>query len=544
MTSARDSRRLASIPAIAWSSLLGLVAVCLLFLLVIARDREALVAKTDNRAEEQALILADHAARLFDGAELALMAVTDESRLLSWTAIQNSRPLWLRVRRLAERLPYVEAFWLYGPGGQMRLTSLTFPAPALDSSHQDFFIVHSRDGGGTGVHVSEAVRNPDGRSTFRLSRRLENSAGGFQGIASLTIEVEFFRHFYASLNLPPGSAICLLRAGDLARLVQYSPGSRLPLVSDFALLRRHIAAFGESGRFRSRSLEDGIERVYTYRRVPGFPLLVKVSIPVTTSNGEWLTQVAWRVPMALGAVGALATVTWLGFRQARRQREFQTLLEQRVAERTSDLGRANQQLEALIHEVHHRVNNNLQIVVSLMALQSARVRDPGGEEALRQSIGRIHTLSLVHQTLYGTGAMVELPLRDYLNRLAHDIGDLYGRTDVTVNMAGDNPVLPLDTLVPVALIVHEGLCNALRHAFPDARPGCISIAIETLDGAISLTIEDDGIGVPPGYDWETAGGVGFAIVRSLAGQIGGEAIFRSGETGTRLILRLPAPLCT
>lgn len=536
--SASANRRLERVPAIAWSSLLGLLAVSLLFLLVIAHDQENLVAQTEGGAEEQALVLADHAARLFDAAELALTALTDESRLMSWSSIRNSRPLWLRIRRLAERLPYVEAFWLYGPGGQMHLTSLTFPAPPLNAANQDFFVIHSRENVGTDVHVSEAIRNPDGRSTFRVSRRLENGAGHFRGIASLTVEIDFFRSFYDSLSLPPGSGIAVLRSDDLALLIQHGAS---PQSADLALLRQHTAEHGEAGRFRSRSPEDGIERVYAYRLVPGFPLLIKISIPMNALHHQWLTEVAWRAPMALGTIGALATITWLGFRQARRQREFQTLLEQRVTERTAALGRANQQLEALVHEVHHRVNNNLQIVVSLMALQAAHIRDPGGGAALRQSIGRIHTLSLVHQTLYGTGAMIELPLRDYLERLAHDIGDLYGRTDVTVEMAGANPVLPLDTLVPVALIVHEGLCNALRHAFPHTQPGRVRIAIDTPERAIALTISDDGIGVPPEFDWTAASGVGFAIIRSLAAQTGGEAIFGVGETGTRLQLRLPAP---
>jgi two-component sensor histidine kinase len=541
MTSAPASGRFDRIPAIAWSSLLGLLAVCLLFLLTIAHDRETLVARSDNRAEEEALILADHAARLFDAAELALTAVTDESRTMSWTGVQNSRPLWQRVRRLADRLPYVEAFWLYGPGGQLHLTSLTFPAPPLNVAAQDFFAIHSRGNVGADVHVSDAIRNPDGRSTFRVSRRLEDDAGRFRGIASLTVEIEFFGRFYESLSLPPGSEIAVLRSDDLALLVQHGTGSQSPAPG---LLRQRAIEFGEAGRLRARSPEDGIERVYAYRRVPGFPLLITVSIPMNMLHDQWLAQVAWRAPMALGAIAALATVTWLGFYQVRRQRDFQAQLEHRVAERTADLNRANQQLEALVHEVHHRVNNNLQIVVSLMALQAARVVDSGGSRALRQSIGRIHTLSLVHQTLYGTGAMVELPLRDYLERLARDIGDLYGRTDVAVTVAGDNPVLPLDTLVPVALIVHEGLCNALRHAFPNSRHGCIRIATETANGVMSLIVADDGIGMPSHFDWAEAGGVGSAIIRSLAAQVGGEAEFRTGDTGTRLVLRLPAPPVT
>lgn len=525
---------LQKIPAVAWSSLLGLLAVFLLFALVIGHDRDELVASSEGRADEQALVLADHAARLFEGAELALTAVIDDAQPLSWNAIQRSQPLWQRVRRLADRLPYVEGFWLYGPGGRLHLSSLAFPAPPLDASSRDFFIANSQ-GDSAGIHVSDIVRTSDDRATFRLSHRLSSTSGSFHGVASLTVDADFFRRFYDSLSLPEQSSVRLLRAHDLSVLVGGA-------VEDAGQLHAAIAAMPETGRFRAT--QDGPTRVVAYRRVTGFPLYVTVGIPQATLQQTLLIRIAWRAPMALGAALALAALTWLGFRQAHRQNQFQTLLEHKVAERTGELARANSQLETLIHEVHHRVNNNLQVIVSLLALQTASVTDTGGRLALRQCTGRVHTLSLVHQTLYGTGAMVELALRDYLDRLARDIGDIYGRDDVAVGVAGANPVLPLDTLVPLALIVHEALSNALTHAFPDHHTGKVEITLGCDDnGNWQLSITDNGIGLSADKRPE---GLGLTLIHSLAGQIGATVAI-DGKAGTRVTLCVPSnptTLCT
>lgn len=525
---------LGGIPAVAWSSVLGLLAVILLFAIVITHDRDELVAGSEERAGEQALVLADHAARLFEAAETALSAVIDETQTVDWSTTERSRPLWERMRRLADRLPYVEGLWLYGPKGRLRLSSMAFPSPPIDASSRDFFVVHA-SGHDIGVHVSDVVQPSDGQPTFRLSRRLSGPNGEFRGVASLTIDIAFFRTFYATLGLPEGSKVNLLRAHDLAAIA--GPG-----IDDIFPMLEAVQARPDAGRFRTDT-GKGVG-VLAYRQVPGFPLLVAVEIPLSAIHDTWLERVAWRAPMALGAGLALAALTWLGFRQAERQTHFQNVLEQKVAERTRELAEANAQLELLVQEVHHRVNNNLQVIVSLLALQAARISDPGGRRAIRQCTGRVHTLSLVHQTLYGTGAMVDLAFRSYLERLAQDVGDLYGRTDVTVKVEGANPVLPLDIVVPLALVVHEALCNAMRHAFAEDAGGHVRIILDNGDDQCwTLEIADDGVGLPEGA---VAEGLGMTMIRSLAAQVGATANLVA-DHGTRVTLRIPkagATLCT
>lgn len=509
--------------------------VLLLFLAQISQLRTELTEDAADRAEEQALVLAHHAARLFEAAELALTAVTDESREVPWRAIERSRPLFERMRRLAGRLPYVEALWLYGPDGRLHMSSLAFPPPATDVSEREFFI-RLRESPGGPAHV-DAPLVAASRATVRMSRRLAENGRGFRGVASLTIDLSYFHAFYASLGLPPRSTVTLMRAEDLMPLVS-APGGQGGL-HNIGRLRDAILAEPEAGRFQSVSPLDRVERVHAYRQVPGFPLLVTVSIPLDTVRADWRRQVAYRALGATAATGVLGWLTWRGFRQAARQRTFQAQLEARVVERTAALEQANEQLETLVHEVHHRVNNNLQMVGSLLALQTARIIDPRVRAALVQTSGRVHTLSLLHQTMYGAGDMVDIAFGEYLRILAHHLEDILDGQPVHVLVGGENPRLNLDVAVPVALIVHEVLSNVLSHAFPTGRQGTVRIDLNRETDGWELCIVDNGIGLPAGFDWERSSSLGLEIVRRLARQVGGRASFANQPQGTRFALFFP-----
>lgn len=518
------------------------MAVVTLFGFLIHRDRENLLHQTVGRSQEQALLLADHAARLFEGAELALSTVIDETKDLPWDQIDNAFPLHMRMRRLAERLPYVEAFWLNDGDGRLRLTSLTFPAPPQDISDRDHFLVH-RQGAQAQVFVSHLVTGQRERPTFRLSRRLENKDGGFRGVASLTVEVAFFRNFYGTLSLPLGSSVMLLRQDDLSPLVQQpaTPGTDVAQLHDFGRLRAAIDKEPVSGDFRGLSPLDGIERVYSYRAVPGFPLFVKVSVPVETVRSQWLELARIRLATASAVVALLGLLSWLALRQAHRQRAFQEELERQVSQRTGELARANAVLEDLLQEVHHRVRNNLQIVGSLLGLQAARERLPQVREALSQAMGRVHTMSLVHQQLYASPEAMDLPIGDYLRLLVDHMEDIYGPARVAVSVEGANPRLPVDIAIPVALIVHEVMSNILRHAFPLGREGHIGIVLITEDSRLRLLVVDDGIGLPPDFDWSAEAGLGLSIVHSMTELIGAVTTVASEGEGTRFSLCLPLP---
>ncbi|MEW5729003.1 MAG: hypothetical protein AB1918_14335, partial [Pseudomonadota bacterium] len=316
--------------AIIWLSLFGLLVILVLMALLIVRDREEAEQQAADRAQMQALLLAEHAARLFDSAELALSTVIDETRGADLRSLPDAGRMHRRLAWLARRLPYVEAFWLHGPTGALRVSSLAHPPPRLDASGQDFFIIHSRDPD-AGVHVGGLTGSGDGRSTFRLSRRLEHHRGGFRGVVSLTVEVPFFRNFYGRLPLPANSCVSLLRAPDMSVLVAQPPSEEDDRRSLADRLRDRMAENPDWGLFQQASTADGLRRVVAYRKVSGFPLYVTVAIPLATMDAEWRQRVVLRLAEAGGAILILGLLTTLALREAGRQRLFQQTLEQRVA---------------------------------------------------------------------------------------------------------------------------------------------------------------------------------------------------------------------
>lgn len=466
-------RRIGAQLAIAWLSLFGLFSVVTLFAFTIAHDHRTLIAESHERGRLESLVLTDQAARLLESADLALVTLVDDMNGMNEAQAARSRSLFTRLTRLADRLPFVEAIWFHGANGRLWMTSRTFPAPPEDASGKDFIVAHRQ---GVDVHIGPPVGD-----TFRLSRRIQSPSGGLRGIASITIEIRFFRTFYERLDLPPGSTVTLLSAEGLQPLVQQPTGEHLQLDAS-AHLHDAITQAPTMGTFRVKSPADGGDRIYSYRKVPQFPLYVTVSQPLDIS--KWNRRLRGRLMTAAAAVTTLGILTWLGLREAGNQRRFQDTLAARVTERT-------RQLEQAVHEVHHRVNNNLQIVITLLIVQLGRITDPQVREALVEGIGRIGTIGLAHRVMYGNGAVSELLFGDYLRTLGRQMADLYGGEYGEMAVTGENPSLPLETAVPLALLVHELLAAGPRSGNP-------AIHLDQTDDIWRLTMHNVRL-PPPGH---------------------------------------------
>jgi len=220
-------------------------------------------------------------------------------------------------------------------------------------------------------------------------------------------------------------------------------------------------------------------------------------------------------------------------------------LEVRVQQRTVELAQANQALKAEMHqrerataqvraslkekemllrEVHHRVKNNLQIISSLLSIQSHGIRDPQALTVFKESQNRVRSIAAIHQKLLRSDDLGRIDFGEYVHTLAESLFRSYGVDDQVIRLKIDIEELRfgIDTAIPCALIINELVTNALKHAFPDRRPGEIGVRLRA-DGAehYRLTVWDDGNVLPGNFDIHGGDSVGFQIVNALTEQLDG-----------------------
>ncbi|MES2774415.1 MAG: tetratricopeptide repeat protein [Bacteroidota bacterium] len=193
-----------------------------------------------------------------------------------------------------------------------------------------------------------------------------------------------------------------------------------------------------------------------------------------------------------------------------------------------------QDKELLLREIHHRVKNNLEVVSSLLALQSAQIDDAGTREAMQEGQNRVQSIGIVHQKLYQGTNLGAIEMKDYFINLSDSILDSFGAEGrVTVACAMEQLEVDIDTAVPLGLIVNELLTNTLKYAYPDGRKGHVTIKLEKpTPGILQLEVSDDGVGKS---DVIRGTGFGGQLISLLTKQLGG-TIKEVIDNGTRIFL--------
>jgi two-component sensor histidine kinase len=179
--------------------------------------------------------------------------------------------------------------------------------------------------------------------------------------------------------------------------------------------------------------------------------------------------------------------------------------------------------DLLLKEIHHRVKNNLQIISSLLRLQSRKFTDEETIEAFRESQNRAKMMAIAHEKLYQSRDLENIELENYVSTLSNYLLNTYGcePEDIKIDINIKNVILSIDTAIPLGLILNEMVSNALKHAFKNHK-GKIQIEMRPEDnGLYALTIRDNGIGFPEDIDFTNTESLGMQIVVSLVEQIEG-----------------------
>ena len=248
-------------------------------------------------------------------------------------------------------------------------------------------------------------------------------------------------------------------------------------------------------------------------------------IPVAMLEGVWqgesavlnpakkeipVSQVILSHRSAAGEVDFISTIL--------RDMTGQKLAEERIRVSLSEK-------ESLLKEIHHRVKNNMQVVSSLLQLQSGYTQDPQALAMFEESRDRIRSMALIHEKLYQTKDLAHIDFSEYIPSLVNMIfATQKARSSVIRSQISVGAVsFGVDLAIPLGLVINELVSNCLKHAFNGRDSGTVNIELQNYGiYEYSLVVCDDGVGLPPGFDIDSTSSLGLKLVRILAEQIGGE----------------------
>jgi two-component system, sensor histidine kinase PdtaS len=282
------------------------------------------------------------------------------------------------------------------------------------------------------------------------------------------------------------------------------------------------AEFDESDKILDKSLKEN-----------------ELKLDIVKKESE-LTQKAkernWYIGALITGLFLLALV-YRNFRLKQKSNQQLELLNGELETKNTLLDKRNAENELLLKEIHHRVKNNLEVVSSLLELQSAQIDNPAVASAMLASQNRVHSMGIIHQKLYQGEHLAAIEMRDYFINLGENIVSSFnaeGRIKVECNMP--QLVLDVDTAISIGLITNELLTNSLKYAFTEKENGNINISLneEDREGGLILKVSDDGIGKVP--DQKAKGtGFGTQLISLLTRQLDGRLIYEINN-GTTVLL--------
>jgi len=185
----------------------------------------------------------------------------------------------------------------------------------------------------------------------------------------------------------------------------------------------------------------------------------------------------------------------------------------------------------LLKEIHHRVKNNLQIIISLFNLQTHYIEDETSLGALKEGQDRIKSMALIHERFYQSEGLSKIDFDDYIRRLTENLYISFNKSPEKIKLIldTDSISLDIDTAVPCGLIINELVSNALKHAFVGRETGEMRISFKNLnDELIRLTVSDDGVGFPDGFNFEESDSLGIQLMNALTSQLEGKLQLHRG----------------
>ena len=280
--------------------------------------------------------------------------------------------------------------------------------------------------------------------------------------------------------------------------------------------------------------------------------------PFITSDGYWsassltysfsaLSEVPpfWRRDWFVALLVVLLLASMMSVVRFREKSlvKLNLLLEQKVQHRTQLLEEKNREKETLLKEVHHRVKNNLQIVISLLNLQVRRTTSQDAIDVMRAIRNRVKSMAILHERLYMQNDLGQIDLNDYFTQICESLYSSFGITQekIALQIAVPHIKIDIDSAITLGLIVNEIVSNALKYAFPDEQTGLLRIGLESHDNrTYTLVIADNGTGLPIDIEKKQSLSFGLQLVSSLISKLNGKIELKN-KNGTMAILTFILP---
>lgn len=194
------------------------------------------------------------------------------------------------------------------------------------------------------------------------------------------------------------------------------------------------------------------------------------------------------------------------------------ILYSRQKKKNVIIQRQSADLEVLMKEIHHRVKNNLQVVSSLLDLQSHTITDSQASAAVKEGKNRVQSMALIHQNLYSEGNIKGIMVKEYISNLVQSLSDSYNITNdkVKVNINIDDLNLDVDTMIPLGLVLNELVSNSFKYAFKETASGILNIVLEEKNEKLHLKVSDNGSGFPADVDVKNTKSFGMKMIRAFA----------------------------
>jgi len=401
---------------------------------------------------------------------------------------------------------------------------------------------------------------------------LVDDKGVIDGSVALIIGLDWVTRRYQRAA-SGDTALALLDSKGDPITSKTEPAPLLEGLPDANLIDQHLRARTQTFTARGR---DGTWRLYAISPLLDGRIFVILGTPMLAAMGPLALQVAWGVLTPLLMWALAIAVVWFGIehlvvrwityldritsayaagrhnvrpeRAVAAPAEIRSLGEtfSRMADtiqsREAELRESLAQKEILVREIHHRVKNNLQLVMSLLNLHARRIRDPRAEAAFAEARSRINALATLHRRLYESENLQEVDLRWFLKDLCAELrrGGLPSTQEIDLTVEAPDEVIGPDIAVPLGLLVTEAITNAYKHAFAGVEHGLIEVVVQReSDEMLLLCVRDNGRGFDAEAGAETAG-LGRSLIDAFVRQLHGELRI-SSERGTQVEVRFKAP---